>query len=101
MITIFVRPSCGLVHEAATPSLTDPVESSIVQQLAPTGKKTDTTGFYGVGGGVDWIFSKHVALRVQADFVRDHLFSDLLQDWRNTVRVSVGPCFNFGRNIAK
>lgn len=101
MLTIFVRPSCGLVHEAATPVLTDPIEQSIVQQLAPTGRKTDTTGFYGVGGGVDFIFSKHVAVRVQADFVRDHLFSDLLQDWRNTVRVSVGPCFNFGRNIAK
>jgi len=37
----------------------------------------------------------HVARLVQA---RD-LFSDLLKDGRFTTRFSVGPCFNFGRNI--
>jgi hypothetical protein len=61
--------------------------------------------------GLDWIlwirrrlrhpFSKHFALRTQADLVYDHLFNDLLKDGRWTVRFSVGPCFNFGRNIAK
>lgn len=60
-------------------------------QLAPSGKKTDWTKFYGVGGGVDFNLTKHFALRVQADFVRDHLFDDLLKDSRNTVRFSIGP----------
>jgi len=70
-------------------------------QLAPSGQKTDNTVFYGFGGGVDYNFSKHVAVRVQADFVRDHLFNDLLQNARNTVRFSIGPALNFGPNIAK
>jgi hypothetical protein len=100
-VTIFVRPSCGLIHEKATPTLTDPIETMVVQQLAPGGNKIDTTPFYGVGGGVDLNFSRHVGLRIQADFVRDHLFSDLIQNSRNTVRVSIGPCFNFGHNIKK
>ena len=40
-------------------------------------------------------------VRVQADFVRDHLFDNLLKNPRNTVRFSIGPAFNFGPNIAK
>jgi hypothetical protein len=31
--------------------------------------------------------------------VYDHLFNDVLKDGRWTVRFSIGPCFNFGRNI--
>ena len=100
-ITLFVRPSAGIIKESATPGLTDPIETQVVHQLAPTGKKSDNVIFYGFGGGIDWNFSRHVALRVQADFVRDHLFSDLLKDSRNTVRISIGPCFNFGPNIIK
>ncbi len=100
-VTLFVRPSIGLIYEVATPHPTDPVATAIVKQLAPSGKKTDTTWFYGFGGGVDYLFSKHVALRVQADLVYDHLFDDLLRNGRWTTRFSIGPCFNFGRNIAK
>ena len=99
--TLFVRPSIGLIHETATISLTDPVETAIVEQIVPSGKKTDNTGFYGVGGGIDLLLSRHVGVRIQGDFVRDHLFNDILQDWRNTVRLSIGPCFNFGRNIVR
>ena len=99
-VTIFVRPSVGIIHETATPKMTDPIETAIVKQLAPTGKKTDNVIFYGFGGGVDLNISKHVLLRVQADFVRDHLFSDLIANSRNTVRVSIGPAFEFGKNIA-
>ena len=102
-MTLFIRPSIGLIHEAATPqpNSSDPVAVGIVKQLVPSGSKTDNTWFYGFGGGTDLLFSKHVALRVQADLVYDHLFSDLLQNGRWTVRFSVGPCFNFGKNIAK
>ena len=100
-ITLFLRPSFGAMYEVATPRPGDAIAAGIVKQLAPGGKKTDWALFYGFGGGVDLNFSKHVGLRVQADLVRDHLFNDLLKDSRGTVRVSIGPCFNFGKNIAE
>lgn len=100
-VTLFVRPSIGAIHETATPQPTDAISKAIVGMLAPSGKKMDWTAFYGFGGGVDYLFSKHVGLRIQADLVYDHLFSDILQDGRLTTRFSVGPCFNVGKNIAK
>jgi hypothetical protein len=100
-VTLFIRPSIGAIYEVATPNPGDPIAAGIVAQLAPSGQKTDWTGFYGFGGGVDYLFSKHVGLRVQADLVYDHLFSDLLKDGRLTTRFSIGPSFNFGKNIAK
>ena len=100
-VTLFLRPDLGAIHEAATPkpATGDLIAQGVVQQLAPSGKKTDWTPFYGFGGGVDFLFNKHVGLRVQSDLVYDHLFSDLLKDGRFTVRFSVGPIFNFGKNI--
>jgi len=100
-VTLFIRPSCGIIKESATPHPGDAVAQAIVNQLSPTGKKKDNVIFYGFGGGVDLNFSRHFALRVQADLVRDHLFDDLLADPRNTVRFSIGPAFNFGKNIAE
>jgi len=98
-VTLFLRPSIGAIRETATPHPADAIATAIVAGLAPQGKKTDWTYFYGFGGGADFLFSKHVGLRVQADLVRDHLFNDILRESRGTVRFSVGPCFNFGRNI--
>ena len=100
-ITLFVRPSVGAIREVATPHPTNAIAAAIAKQLVPSGQKTDWTAFYGFGGGADVLFSKHVGLRVQADLVYDHLFSDLLKDGRFTTRFSIGPCFNFGKNIVK
>lgn len=100
-VTLFIRPSVGAIHENAVPRPEDPISSMIVAQLAPSGKKQDWAGFYGFGGGFDLNASKHLVLRLQADFVHDHLFNDLLKDGRNTVRFSVGPTFHFGKNIAQ
>jgi hypothetical protein len=100
-ITLFVRPSIGAIREVATPHPTNVIAAAIAKQLVPSGQKTDWTAFYGFGGGVDLLFSRHVGLRVQADLVYDHLFSDLLRDGRFTTRFSIGPCFNFGKNIVK
>lgn len=100
-ITPFLRPSIGAIHEIATPHATDAITAGIIAQLAPSGQKTDWTPFYGFGGGIDVNASRHFAVRVQADFVHDHLFSDLLKSGRNTVRFSVGPAFQFGGNVAK
>lgn len=101
-VTLFVRPSIGAMHELATPApSSNPITQGIINSLAPTGEKTDWVVFYGAGGGVDFNLSKHVGLRVQMDLVHDHLFNDLLKDARNTVRFSIGPCFNVGSNIVK
>jgi len=99
-LTLFIRPSMGAIREGATPNAGDPIAAAIVKQLVPSGHKVDWQGFYGVGAGFDVLFSKHVALRMQGDYVYDHLFNDLLQDGRWTTRFSIGPCFNFGHNIA-
>ena len=98
-VTLFIRPSLGAIRETATPQPKDAIATLIVKGLAPTGVKTDWQGFYGVGGGFDVLFSKHVGIRTQADFVYDHLFNDILKDGRWTTRFSIGPCFNFGKNI--
>ena len=101
-VTLFIRPSFGVIYETATPHPVGEVPSLVVATLLK-GKfsTTDSTPFYGFGGGADWNFSQHVALRVQADLVHDHLFSNLLKDGRLTTRFSIGPCFNFGSNIRK
>jgi len=100
-VTLFIRPSIGAIYERATPHPVGEIAELVVEQLAPSGYKTDWTAFYGFGGGADLIFSKHVSLRVQADLVYDHLFSDTLKDGRLTTRFSIGPTFNFGKNIVK
>jgi hypothetical protein len=100
-VTLFLRPSFGAIREVATPKPKDPIATAIVAQLAPKGKKTDWQGFYGFGYGFDILLSKHFAIRTQGDLVWDHLFNDLLKNGRWTTRFSVGPCFNFGRNIAE
>jgi len=100
-VTLFLRPSLGAIREGATPQPKDKIAAGVVAQLAPSGHKTDWQGFYGVGGGFDILLSKHFAIRTQADYVWDHLFNDLLKDGRWTTRFSVGPAFNFGRNIAE
>jgi len=97
--TLFVRPSLGAIYEEATPQPGDPIAKAIVAGLAPDGRRSDWQGFYGVGGGFDINVNKHFAVRFQADWGWDHLFNDLLAEGRQTVRFSIGPAFNFGRNI--
>ncbi len=100
-LTLFIRPDLGAIHEVAVPAPNplDLFAVGISQQLAPSGNATDTTYFYGFGGGADVLFGKRLGIRVQADFVHDHLFSDILKDSRNTVRVSIGPAIQWGGNV--
>jgi hypothetical protein len=100
-LTLFVRPSVGAVRQAATPRPADPIAQAIVARLAPTGKKVDWQGFYGIGYGFDVILTNHFSIRTQSDVVWEHLFNDILREGRWTVRFSIGPCFNFGNNILK
>jgi hypothetical protein len=100
-ITLFIHPSIGAIYELATPHPGDPISAGIVAQLAPSGKKTDWEPFYGVGGGADLNFMRYFSVRLQADYVHNDLFSDILKESRNTVRLSIGPAFHFGKNIVQ
>lgn len=97
-VTLFARPSIGAVREQVTARPKDPIQTLIVSQLVPTGKKTDWQGFYGFGGGMDYDLTSHFGVRLQADEVYDHLFNDLLKDGRWTTRVGAGLSFRFGQS---
>ena len=98
-VTFFVRPNLGAVQVVATARPADPIATLIINQFIPNGKKTDWTYFYGFGGGLEFNVQKHFALRFQADFAHDHFFNDLLRAG-NTIRFSVGPAFQWGKNMA-
>jgi hypothetical protein len=98
-VTFFVRPNLGALQVVATPHPADPIATGIVAQLVPEGKKTDWTYFYGFGGGLEFNVKKHFALRFQADFAHDQFFNDLLKAG-NTIRFSVGPAVQWGKNMA-
>jgi len=98
-VTFFVRPNLGAMQVVATPRPGDPIAQMIVAQLTPTGKKTDWTYFYGFGGGLEFNVNHHFALRFQADFAHDQFFNDILKAG-NTIRFSVGPAFQWGKNVA-
>jgi opacity protein-like surface antigen len=113
-VTLFIHPSIGAIHENISINPHDAftqyvVIPALLGQLPPiattpiikTTKPNDTTYFYGLGGGADYNLTKHVHLRADVEFVHVFLFSDLLQDSRNSVRLSVGPTFNFGKNVAR
>lgn len=100
-VTFFAHPSIGAIHETATPHPSDALTAGIIHQLAPTGTIRDWEAFYGFGGGFELNFIRFASLRLQADYVHNDLFSNILKDPRNTVRVSVGPAFHFGKNIVK
>jgi hypothetical protein len=99
-VTFFVRPNLGALQVSATPRPTDPIASAIVAQLIPSGTKTDWTYFYGLGGGMEYNVTKHFALRFQADFAHDHFFKDVLKAG-NTIRFSVGPAVQWGKNVTE
>ena len=100
-MTLFIHPNLGAIHETATTHPKDLIQKLIVSQLAPSGKKEDTVVFYGVGGGIDYNFTKHIGIRTTVDYVHCDLFSDLLKESRNSWRLGVGPTFHFGKNVEK
>ena len=100
-ITLYIRPSIGIINEVATARPTDHLTTIVVNAVAPSGKEEEWTAFYGFGGGIGFNVTKHFSLIVQADLVHDHLFPDLLKDGRNTIRFSIGPGFQFGGDVKK
>lgn len=110
-VTLFARPALGALHanfqtrpgKCGQPELgCGPILTEIVSSLVgPSLGKSDTVVFYGFGGGITWEATPHFGLRVASDFVHYNFFSNLLDGGRNSVRVTVGTKFNFGRNIVK
>jgi len=110
--TLFVHPSIGAIHEhinlepGNASGLDNPVATGVLQGLIGRGVVkspaiSDTTYFYGFGGGGEFNATKHVHLRCDIEYVHVFLFSSLLENSRNSMRVSIGPTFNFGKNISK
>lgn len=95
-ITPFIRPAIGGIHEHVTAKPNTALTTALVTALVPGNEKSDTTVFWGVGGGFDINATRHVGLRLAADFVNLKLFSGFLKDRRNAVRFSVGPTFRWG-----
>jgi hypothetical protein len=98
-VTLFFQPEIGAIHQAVTADPKTTLDTTLVAALVPGGTRSDTTYFYGIGGGAQYDLCKHFGVRVVADFVHHHLFSGMLADSRNSLRVGVGPSFTFGRNV--
>ena len=97
-VTFLVRPGFGGMHEKA--DITFPLDlAGLFTHLGvapPSAHQTDTQLFFGMGGGVDLNVSRTVGVRVAADWVNTHLFSNLLVPRQNYVRFSIGPTFRWG-----
>jgi hypothetical protein len=101
-VTLFVRPACGMLHEVVTgrPRANDPLgRLATANMVGPSLAQADFIRFYGVGGGFTWQMRKHFGIRASADYVHSYLFRDVLAHPRNTLRISVGPSFSFGKNV--
>ncbi len=98
-VTFFARPGFGGIHEKANisfPAYLAPLFGELQIPL-PSAHQTDTQLFFGLGGGFDINVSRPVAVRFAADWVNTHLFSNLLTNRQNYLRLSVGPTFRWGR----
>jgi hypothetical protein len=67
-----------------------------LERPVPSAHLTDTTYFIGAGGGFDLNLSRGVGFRFATDWVNTHLFSNLLTNRQNYVRLSMGPTFRWG-----
>ena len=98
-VTFLGRPGLGGIHATADVNL--PVKlAGLLGQLGapvPSAHQTDTQWFIGLGGGFDLNVSKRVGIRVTTDWINTHLFSSLLTNRQNFVRVTIGPTFRWGR----
>ena len=93
-VTFFARPGFGGIHEKAVISF--PPQLALLGITLPNAQQTDTTYFVGLGGGFDLNVSRPVGIRFAADWVNTHLFSNLLTQRQNYIRLSVGPTFRWG-----
>jgi len=106
-VTFFVRPALGALHSNVKVS---PAFLAFLNSAGGPGTSTafcgfvpcspnDLVPFYGFGAGISWEITPHFGLRATTDFAHYDFFSSLLNGGRNSVRISIGPKFSFGKNI--
>lgn len=97
-VTLFVRPGFGGIHEDASFTLPPQLGLLLTKfgKPIPSPNQSDTTLFFGLGGGFDVKVHRNVGMRFAADWVNTHLFSNLLTGRQNYVRFSIGPAFKWG-----
>lgn len=97
-VTFFARPGFGGIHEDANIALPPQLGGllTLLHAPVPAPNQTDTTYFFGLGGGFDLNVSRPVGVRFACDWVNTHLFSNLLTNRQNYVRFSIGPTFRWG-----
>ena len=97
-ITFLGRPGLGGIRASADVNL-PPQLAGLLMELktpVPGAHQTDTQWFFGLGGGVDITPSRRVTLRITADWINTHLFSNLLPNRQNFLRITVGTTFRWG-----
>jgi Outer membrane protein beta-barrel domain len=97
-VTFLGRPGLGAIHANADVNL-PPQLAGLFQHLGvpvPNPHQVDTQFFFGMGGGFDINMSKRVGFRVTADWINTHLYSNLLVNRQNFVRITIGPTFRWG-----
>lgn len=99
--TFFVHPVLSAFHITATPKPGDAIATAVIALLVPSGKKTDTAGGYGIGGGTDLHLTKHLSARMQMDAAWCHPVNDILANGGWIYRFSIGPSFHFGHDVNK
>jgi hypothetical protein len=98
-VTFLIRPGLGAIHASVDLSL-PPGLGPLFTGLnlpVPSSHQSDTTYFVGLGGGFDVNLSKRVGLRVTADWINAHLYSNILTDRQNYYRFTIGPTWKWGR----
>ncbi len=98
-VTFLIRPGLGAIHasvDLALPPQLPPL-FQILQLPAPASHQSDTTYFVGLGGGFDLNLSRRVGLRVTADWINAHLYSDILTNRQNYYRFTIGPTWKWGK----
>lgn len=99
--TFLLHPSVGAIRETVKGAPLNATQKVVMAAFVPGGERTDTTIFYGVGGGVQYQLTPHLGMRFTVDVVRVHLFDFLLADARVSTRFGIGPTYTFGSNVAK
>lgn len=97
-VTLLGRPGLGGIHASADVNVPPNVAGALKQLGAPVpnAHQTDTQLFVGLGGGFDINTSRRAALRVTFDWINTHLFSNLLTNRQNFLRITVGTTFRWG-----
>jgi hypothetical protein len=98
-VTFLGRPGFGGIHESANLTL-PPGLGVLLPALGlpvPKANQSDLTWFIGLGGGADFNVSRRVGIRITADWVNTHLFSNLLTNRQNYMRFTIGPTWRWGQ----